>query len=378
MAPRPYPYESWPKVSRPSLPAIRRAARWLAGRGEAVRSAAAKVLDQPIHVGPVTLHLCDEDARRGALRTPLAAVVLGGGAAGAERAVLELSPPLAAAMADRLLGGEGEARPGALSAGECGALAYLAARVLAEVAAPFAVETVATTTAQALSALGNASAHVVASAPLSVAGASGVVRAWIADRPDLFPARFVNLQTPIPFSVDMAACRLRARELRDAREQDVIVLEDDEVFTAWRVRARGSRRRTWWVDRSGRITRIEELELTGAPIAPSAKVEKKPEGETALQEESKERTAQAGYEEATAKAAIDAVGDVPVDLRLEIARFSLPLEAVGALAEGEVLVSDVNVGDAVRLVVGDRDYATGELVDVDGHVGVRILRRLVP
>ena len=72
------------------------------------------------------------------------------------------------------------------------------------------------------------------------------------------------------------------------------------------------------------------------------------------------------------EAGLDAVGDAPVTVSIEIARFELSLAEVGRLAEGEIVQSGAKLGDAVRLRVGTRVLAVGELMDVDGEVGVRI------
>ena len=71
--------------------------------------------------------------------------------------------------------------------------------------------------------------------------------------------------------------------------------------------------------------------------------------------------------------ALDAVGDAPVTLSLELASFELSLEELAALRPGEVVASGVPIGEAVRLRAGSKIIATGELVDVEGEVGVRLI-----
>ena len=68
--------------------------------------------------------------------------------------------------------------------------------------------------------------------------------------------------------------------------------------------------------------------------------------------------------------------DAPIELCVELARFTLPLEQLLALRAGEVWSTGRAIGEVVYLSAGGRKVARGELVDVDGEVGVRILERL--
>lgn len=69
-----------------------------------------------------------------------------------------------------------------------------------------------------------------------------------------------------------------------------------------------------------------------------------------------------------------ALGDAAVDVHVEIARLRLPLEELLALRPGALLATGAAPGREVTLRVGDRAIARGELVDVDGELGVRLLR----
>jgi type III secretion protein Q len=65
-------------------------------------------------------------------------------------------------------------------------------------------------------------------------------------------------------------------------------------------------------------------------------------------------------------------GPPPVVLGIEFASVSLPLGEVSRIAPGAVLGLGLDRRGLVRLRIGDRDVARGELVDVDGALGVRI------
>lgn len=75
----------------------------------------------------------------------------------------------------------------------------------------------------------------------------------------------------------------------------------------------------------------------------------------------------------TERQVLDRAADAPIAVSVEIARFSLPLAELSAVQVGEVLTTGRAIGERVSLRAGDRVLATGELVDVDGEIGVRIL-----
>lgn len=71
---------------------------------------------------------------------------------------------------------------------------------------------------------------------------------------------------------------------------------------------------------------------------------------------------------------LETAGDVPVELVVELARFELPLAELAGLAPGEVLATGRALGERVLLRAGERVVAVGELVEVEGEIGVRVLR----
>jgi flagellar motor switch/type III secretory pathway protein FliN len=73
---------------------------------------------------------------------------------------------------------------------------------------------------------------------------------------------------------------------------------------------------------------------------------------------------------------LQATADAPVEVSVEIARFELKLEQLASIAPGEVIVSGVRIGERAVLRAGKHVIALGELVDVDGEIGVRVLERL--
>jgi flagellar motor switch/type III secretory pathway protein FliN len=73
---------------------------------------------------------------------------------------------------------------------------------------------------------------------------------------------------------------------------------------------------------------------------------------------------------------VEAIGDIPVVVRVEVGTARLSAREWAALDAGDVVALGRGVGDPVTLRVGGVEVATGELVDIEGEMGVRILRRL--
>jgi flagellar motor switch/type III secretory pathway protein FliN len=68
------------------------------------------------------------------------------------------------------------------------------------------------------------------------------------------------------------------------------------------------------------------------------------------------------------------VGEVPVSVRLEIGVLEMSAAEWAALRPGDVVQSGRRLEDAVILRAAGREIARGELVDIDGEIGVRLTR----
>ena len=75
------------------------------------------------------------------------------------------------------------------------------------------------------------------------------------------------------------------------------------------------------------------------------------------------------------EAIASALGDVPVVVRVEIGVVQMRARAWAALCEGDVVTTGHKIADPVVLRVGGVEVARGELVEIEGEVGVRILSR---
>jgi flagellar motor switch/type III secretory pathway protein FliN len=75
------------------------------------------------------------------------------------------------------------------------------------------------------------------------------------------------------------------------------------------------------------------------------------------------------------EALVEAVGEVPVVVRVEIGVAEMRAREWASLGRGDVVALGRKIGEPVTLRVGGVTVARGELVDIDGEIGVRILGR---
>ena len=68
----------------------------------------------------------------------------------------------------------------------------------------------------------------------------------------------------------------------------------------------------------------------------------------------------------------EAVLDAPVVVRVEVGTISLTAAEWAALAPGDVIETGRRINEPVVLRVAGREVARGELVEVEGELGVRI------
>jgi len=76
------------------------------------------------------------------------------------------------------------------------------------------------------------------------------------------------------------------------------------------------------------------------------------------------------------EALITAVGEVPVLVRVEIGEARMTARDWASLGQGDVIALGRRIGELVVLRVGGITVARGELVEIDGEVGVRIVERV--
>ncbi|HEY6727690.1 MAG TPA: FliM/FliN family flagellar motor switch protein [Polyangiaceae bacterium] len=82
------------------------------------------------------------------------------------------------------------------------------------------------------------------------------------------------------------------------------------------------------------------------------------------------------HETEVERSVAEAVLDAPVLVRIEVASVSMTASDFVSLRPGAVIETDQRIGQLATLRVAGREVATGELVNVDGQLGVRIRKLL--
>ena len=67
------------------------------------------------------------------------------------------------------------------------------------------------------------------------------------------------------------------------------------------------------------------------------------------------------------------VENLRVPLSIELSRLKYSIQQLGSLTSGQVLELNKKPGDLVDLVVSGKMIGQGELVDIEGELGVRIV-----
>lgn len=82
------------------------------------------------------------------------------------------------------------------------------------------------------------------------------------------------------------------------------------------------------------------------------------------------------HETEVERSVAEAVLDAPVLVRIEVASVSMTASDFASLRPGAVIETDQRIGQLATLRIAGREVATGELVNVDGQLGVRIRKLL--
>ena len=280
--------------------------------------------------------------------------------AAGSRAALLLDPAIALLIVERIVGGDIEELVDApLSDLECGLLAHAVSRWLREGGSRFGVAAVLTSGAALTEALGARDALRWPLA-LRIGAARGNAALLIAedapaeDAPATLPACLAS--APIDLAITAGRAELDARTVASLEPGDVVVpdscsLRVENGVLSGRVRLESGR--SAWVS----MLTGDALEMIhGELCAPSS-------------------AAEVSVKSAEDDALLERMGGTKVTLVVELARLTLPLAQLAALAPGEVLRVNTPIGEPVALRAGDQVIAEGELVDVEGELGVRITRR---
>jgi flagellar motor switch/type III secretory pathway protein FliN len=132
----------------------------------------------------------------------------------------------------------------------------------------------------------------------------------------------------------------------------------------------------WWTqEHGGRLAIVDSSQRSGAFFEPiderSAKLclsDDDLSGGGSLMAENEDKTVPGG--------SLEPVLDAPLVVHVEVATVTLTGRAWSELRPGDVIRTDQRLGEQATLCIAGRAAARGELVNVEGELGVRI-RRLV-
>jgi type III secretion system YscQ/HrcQ family protein len=173
---------------------------------------------------------------------------------------------------------------------------------------------------------------------------------------------------PLEARLVLAATRLPASELARLAAGDALVFDGVTAASIggaidWTAQLTiGVHAATVRIDPSGAVTVVNDFQLTDAPDERKVGV-------------LKETTMDVSGPTQMATAALAAA---PIEVTAELARLTLRGEEVLGLQPGVVLTVGAERSRAVVLRAGGELWAEGELVDVEGELGVRVTRLLRP
>jgi flagellar motor switch/type III secretory pathway protein FliN len=292
----------------------------------------------------------------------LADVIVLAMARGGELGRLTLTSPFAARLIDAALGARGALSSArVLGPAERGVLVSLVAPVLDVIGWSLG--------------LGSAPEVAGARAPLAlrIEGpfGTGVLRLELPTSTvsPIDPGRSRAADLPVVGRVEIAATRLRADSLVGLAPGDALVFDghgapaylgDGEEKT-WEGRlAIGAYAASLRIGPRGVLQLAGNFQMTGTPIERTVAIER--EGAMDVS--------------GPTEKAISVLAAAPIEVVAELARITLRGDEVLGLAPGVVLTVAVDRGQAITLRVGAEIWAEGELVDVDGELGVRVTRVL--
>ncbi|MFO0685891.1 MAG: FliM/FliN family flagellar motor switch protein [Sandaracinus sp.] len=356
-----HPFEGVPRLTREEVRAGNALARGLGGLDRAAAlSDVAAVLGAEVHARtmPLTVERAEAAADRAGVGVGL---VLAGLEA---RAVFVLAPAIARVVADRAVGGTGAdvaLGPAPLSRGEAGLVGYVLGRALARAGAPMSLLDTAPAR-DVLRGWGPARIGCVAF-ELRVAEAigHGALYVSLAALPAIAPAaRAIDPTLPVRASLRVGRAILSGAACAALLPGDVLIPDelglDPRIARTGRgelVIARSARRfELALADGTWRVARA-----LGSP-APRAPTRPRRRKDVPMQPSDSDTR--------------ESLSDVEIELSIELARLEMPVAEVAALAPGVVVTTGRLVGERVAVRAGERVIAWGEVVDVEGEVGVRI------
>lgn len=169
---------------------------------------------------------------------------------------------------------------------------------------------------------------------------------------------------------EIGRAEVSARDLRGVRTGDVVLL-DELTLRADKGEA-GTARLRVGAGRAGRLlaaVAIEDGRYQAAITGYEPGEEPKHDAGSTMDPPGESNVSESQGEGAGA----DLLGDIPLQIAVELARIPVSAEQVVALRTGQVLDLGKLPGEPVELSVNGKVVARGELVEIEGHLGVRVL-----
>lgn len=370
MLTRPFPYERWPKLTRTQLALLEAVqSGWDEASSARALQVGRELLGGDLTWQPGIAEFCSAQiiARRGGAGAIVVLIEQAGSATPAS-ALVELPNETAQAVVDRALGGEGTPllSPTLLPLDELsrGALAYVVARVLAAVGGNWGLRDLADPSAAATWL----DATTYLAWPIGIGLGAHVLplRVYVPEhlRPRTpGPRAAVRSMSLLPLQLVAYAgsSTVPLTAARSLQHEDILVLDQTGLVHDSGTPARWRGSVIAHLPGSGDhvLCRVAE---TGLEV----------EAFTRIKEPSM-TTGRISDPHETPAAGTTFAADAPIELQVELARFSLTLAELQRMRPGDVLVTGRRIGERVTVRMGGRALAEGELVDVEGEVGVRVL-----
>lgn len=371
----PYPHPQWPRFARDDVLLLRRVLRALPHLGP-LREAHA-LLGVEARLRAEAAELCSAEVAAALLAAPVCALSFEYEHGARPLPLLcQLPPSLGASLVDRVLGGDGQAahpigtKLDDLSAGVLG---YLAARLCAAEGANLHLCGVLTETSKALALLGHERV-LVWPLTLEVGGRrQGLLRVLIPEATaqalgtrEALPKRLATPLLPLPLTLCAHAAQLvlSRAELAALGPGDVIIPEHCRL-----VRERDG----WHGEVELHVQPNLHASLRCIAHGRELQIENQHSPRSVVMTEAKRIETQALEPGIDARAL---AGDTPVALCLTLANFTLTLEELSALKPGEILNTGHAIGEHAVLSAAGHAIAHGELCEINGEVGFRVLALL--
>lgn len=420
---RPYLFGQLPKVSRAEVTLLSRL-EWIAPLAEphkglpgALAERFQDLFDQPVRLRLDTvLAMRTRDLKRVIPESTVLCILAP--SPQRTRVLLELDLVLAHAAVDLLLGGAGEqiaARP--LTDIEEGVVGYVVLEML-KVLGPtlepglprFNLQGFAHSADEALAVLGEETHTIAVQFKAALGQKTGWVRAFLpasllsaalppADSEELRERRLQGFKSAVhrfahvrsSLWAQIGFAEILESDLLGLRHGDVVLLDEltarPERGEGGSAKLRVGRGRSGWADaevalQEGRfcatITAIHGDDP--APTQPLVAEAVDASADAAYEESthpggssSRESAKETKHVDESRAEGGDLLNDVPLQIVVEMARLPISAEQIVGLRVGQVLELNRVPGDPVELSVNGKVIARGELVEVEGQLGVRVL-----